>query len=93
MRRNANVRAYKYWTVVNDSGIICQHVSSIVVFIAIFIHLYRGEISANNLITTGTILTCTGFVFWDLSIQKLDVLYYSKRTRPCAATRIHDTPY
>ncbi|CAG8532989.1 4648_t:CDS:2, partial [Racocetra persica] len=65
LQKNVNVRAYDYWTVVMESTVISQHISSIVIFIAVFIDLFWGRLSAQNLIINGTVLTIIGYIFWD----------------------------
>ena len=73
-----NVRAYDYWTVLKESFIISQHISSIVIFIAVFIYLYLDMLSAHNLIISGTVFTIIGYIFWDKSISKTDPSYEYK---------------
>ncbi|CAG8517455.1 phosphatidylinositol N-acetylglucosaminyltransferase [Gigaspora margarita] len=79
LQKNVNVRAYDYWTVVMESTVISQHISSIVIFIAVFIDLFWGRLSAQNLIISGTVLTIIGYIFWDKSISKTDPAYEYKR--------------
>ncbi|KAG9286701.1 hypothetical protein G9A89_012251 [Geosiphon pyriformis] len=80
LQKNANLRSYDYWTVVMESGVISQHISSIVIFIAVFIYLYLDMLSAQILIIIGTIFTSIGYIFWDLSIFKTDPSYeYTRR--------------
>ncbi|KAG0019368.1 hypothetical protein BGZ80_005926 [Entomortierella chlamydospora] len=67
LQKNANVRHYEYWSVVMESTIISQHISSIVIFVAIFIYLYFGTLSSHDLITLGTVGTAVGYGFWDWS--------------------------
>lgn len=64
---SANVRQYEYWSVVLESTIISQHISSIVIFVAIFIYLHFEFLSSHALITMGTVGTVIGYGFWDWS--------------------------
>ena len=64
-----NVRSYNYWTMVYESGVITQQVSSVVIFIAIFIYLQIHSLSGNHLIWTGSLLTGVGYISWDLIIR------------------------
>lgn len=73
-----NVRAYDYWTVVKESTVISQHISSIVIFIAVFIYLFFEMLSGQILIIGGTVLTIIGYIFWDKSISKTDPSYEYK---------------
>lgn len=81
MQKNVNVRSYDYWAVVRESGVIVQHMSSIVLFIAVFIYLYDDTLSPSSLISAGTALTGAGYVFWDLSIRTTDPSYEYKRQK------------
>ncbi|KAF9384474.1 hypothetical protein CPB97_005655 [Podila verticillata] len=67
LQKNANVRHYEYWSVVLESTIISQHISSIVIFVAVFIYLYFGLLSSHALIYIGTAGTAIGYGFWDWS--------------------------
>ncbi|EPB90582.1 hypothetical protein HMPREF1544_02643 [Mucor circinelloides 1006PhL] len=69
LQRNVNVRSYDYWTMVYESGVITQQVSSVVIFIAIFIYLQVHSLSGNHLIWTGSLLTGIGYISWDLIIR------------------------
>ncbi|ORX89480.1 phosphatidylinositol N-acetylglucosaminyltransferase [Basidiobolus meristosporus CBS 931.73] len=81
MQKNANVRSYDYWTVVRESTVITQHISSIIIFVAVFIWLYHKVLSAQTLIWSGTLSTGVGYIYWDYSISKTDPLYQHKRLK------------
>jgi phosphatidylinositol glycan class C protein len=61
------VRHYEYWSVVLESTIISQHISSIVIFVAVFINLYLEILGSHALITIGTAGSAIGYGFWDWS--------------------------
>ncbi|KAF9570871.1 hypothetical protein EC968_001310 [Mortierella alpina] len=67
LQKNANVRQYEYWSVVLESTIITQHISSIVIFVAVFIYLLNKQLSAHALIIIGSAATAIGYIFWDWS--------------------------
>ncbi|KAG0229969.1 hypothetical protein BGW42_001200 [Actinomortierella wolfii] len=68
LQKNANVRQYEYWSVVLETTIVSQHISSIVIFVAIFIYMYSKEsLTPHALITFGTLGTALGYGFWDWS--------------------------
>ncbi|KAJ1952559.1 glycosylphosphatidylinositol anchor biosynthesis [Linderina pennispora] len=73
LQKNTNVRMYDYSTVVQQTTVVTQHLSSIMVFLAVFINLDRGSLTGEALVWGSTILTMVGFGFWDL-------LNYSLRT-------------
>ncbi|CDS13237.1 hypothetical protein LRAMOSA05415 [Lichtheimia ramosa] len=64
--KSFNVRTYDYWKMVYESGVITQHISSVVIFIAVFIYLQMGTLVANHLIWTGSFMTGIGYIVWDL---------------------------
>jgi hypothetical protein len=72
------VRSYDYWTTVYESGVIAQHISSIVIFIAVFINLEQQKLATNSLIIAGTLLTSLGYIFWDYSVVQTVPSYASK---------------
>lgn len=73
-----NVRSYDYWTTVYESGVIAQHISSIVIFIAVFINLEQQKLATNSLIIAGTLMTSLGYIFWDYSVVQTVPSYASK---------------
>ncbi|KAJ1946756.1 glycosylphosphatidylinositol anchor biosynthesis [Linderina macrospora] len=73
LQKNTNVRMYDYSTVVLQTTVVTQHLSSIMVFLAVFINLSNDSLTGEVLICGSTILTMVGFGFWDL-------LNYSLRT-------------
>ncbi|KAJ2794749.1 glycosylphosphatidylinositol anchor biosynthesis, partial [Coemansia guatemalensis] len=50
LQKNANVRMYDYSTVAMQTTVVTQHISSIVVFIAVFINLYQGDLTGGLLL-------------------------------------------
>ncbi|KAJ2259228.1 glycosylphosphatidylinositol anchor biosynthesis [Coemansia sp. RSA 455] len=66
LQKNANVRMYDYSTVVIQTTVITQHLSSIMIFISVFINLYRGSLTGKTLVWCSSISTVLGFVFWDI---------------------------
>ncbi|RCH85134.1 hypothetical protein CU098_007506 [Rhizopus stolonifer] len=81
LQRNVNVRSYDYWTIVCESGVITQQLSSVVIFIAIFIYLQNNVMSGHHLIWTGSLLTGIGYIFWDFTMLKTKNDYEFKRQR------------
>ncbi|ORX74626.1 phosphatidylinositol N-acetylglucosaminyltransferase [Linderina pennispora] len=73
LQKNTNVRMYDYSTVVQQTTVVTQHLSSIMVFLAVFINLRRGSLTGEALVWGSTTLTMVGFGFWGL-------LNYSLRT-------------
>ncbi|KAJ1965788.1 glycosylphosphatidylinositol anchor biosynthesis [Dipsacomyces acuminosporus] len=66
LQKNTNVRMYDYSTVVRQTAVVTQHISSIMIFIAVFIYLYRGSLTGGVLLWCSSTFTVLGFVFWDI---------------------------
>ncbi|KAG9320019.1 hypothetical protein KVV02_002071 [Mortierella alpina] len=65
LQKNANIRHYEYWPVVLESVMITQHISSIVIFVAVFKFLYQKQLSPHDLLGLGTAGTALGYIFLD----------------------------
>ncbi|KAJ1680114.1 glycosylphosphatidylinositol anchor biosynthesis [Spiromyces aspiralis] len=65
LQKNVNVQIYDYWEVVMQSTAVSQHTSSIIVFIAVFIYLFRQELDAASLQWWNCLATMLGCVLWD----------------------------
>jgi phosphatidylinositol glycan class C protein len=74
-----NVQTYDYWTMVYESGVITQHISSVVIFIALFIYLQIHSLSGSHLIWTGSLLTGVGYLVWDVIMLKYKQSFEFKR--------------
>ncbi|KAJ1834184.1 glycosylphosphatidylinositol anchor biosynthesis [Coemansia sp. RSA 2711] len=66
LKKNANVRMYNYTTVALQTTVVTQHLSSIMVFIAVFINLYRGTLTGSALLWCSTVTAVLGIISWDL---------------------------
>lgn len=73
------MRSYNYWNVVADTGVITQHISSILIFIAVFLYLYVGRLSPEVLLTSCALTMATGYAIWDFSIRSMYSSYTMKR--------------
>ncbi|TPX57680.1 phosphatidylinositol N-acetylglucosaminyltransferase [Powellomyces hirtus] len=65
MQRNVNVRTHFYWPVVLRTCSVSQHISAIVVFVAVFSHLCAGALAANTLLAIDVITAGAAYVCWD----------------------------
>ncbi len=59
---SANIRIYEYWPVGLESIMITQHISSIVIFFAVYSYLYLRQLSPYVLIGMGTAGTVAGCI-------------------------------
>jgi phosphatidylinositol glycan class C protein len=64
---------------VYESGVITQHISSVVIFIALFIYLQMHSLSGSDLIWTGSLLTGVGYLVWDVIMLKYKRNFEFKR--------------
>jgi len=72
LQKNVNVHTYKYWTLVRESTVISQHLSSMLIFIGVFIHLYNQNITENTLIISSTTLLILLFLCWTTKMKDID---------------------
>ncbi|KAI7851478.1 phosphatidylinositol N-acetylglucosaminyltransferase subunit C [Circinella umbellata] len=79
LQKNVNVHTYDYWKMVYESGVITQHISSVVIFIAIFIYLQLNTLAASHLIWSGSLLTGIGYIFCDLVMTRRQHTFERKR--------------
>ncbi|KAJ2550674.1 glycosylphosphatidylinositol anchor biosynthesis, partial [Coemansia sp. RSA 1933] len=66
LQKNTNVQLYDYSAIALQTCVVTQHISSIMVFIAIFINLYRGSLAGDTLLYFSLALTVLGFASWDI---------------------------
>ena len=92
----ANVRSYQYWSLVKESGVVIQHLSSICIFVAAFIRVYEDTLSIFSLMAFGNSMTVAGscsslcyeslierhvgYAFWDLRLRPHSPNYQQTRT-------------
>ncbi|KAI8329201.1 phosphatidylinositol N-acetylglucosaminyltransferase subunit C [Blakeslea trispora] len=79
LQKNVNVRTYDYWAMVYESGVITQHISSVVIFIAVFIYLQMNPTLGHHLILAGSCSTGIGYLFWDLTMSKSSDYQYKRQ--------------
>jgi len=48
-----------------ESTLVAQHISSIVIFVAVFVNLHNKHLGSHTLITVGTAGTAVGYIFWE----------------------------
>lgn len=66
LQRNVNVHPYDFWTLVSDSTVITQHVSSVVMFVTTFIAIYTEKVGPVTVAGGSSILTVLGYLIWDM---------------------------
>lgn len=66
LQKNANVHMYDYPTIMMQTTVVTQHISSIMIFIGVYINLYQGNLTGKLLAWTSSISTVLGVIFWDL---------------------------
>ncbi|TPX64015.1 phosphatidylinositol N-acetylglucosaminyltransferase [Spizellomyces sp. 'palustris'] len=87
MQKNVNVRTHYYWTVAHRTCAVTQHISSIMVFTAIFVHLYSGLLSPTTLLMITAVSVFIGYAIWDIIVfrQRLKTTIYRGRIFKSAA--------
>ncbi|KAJ1968414.1 glycosylphosphatidylinositol anchor biosynthesis [Dimargaris xerosporica] len=65
LQKNVNFQSYDYGTLIQESTVITNHVSSVLVFVAVFIQLYHGRLDPHVLVSVGTLATAGGVMVWE----------------------------
>lgn len=66
MRKNLNTRTYQFWSVVLESGSVSQQISSVSIFVAVFVYMDLGLLSPYVLFALASVLTFIGYVLFDV---------------------------
>ncbi|EPT04313.1 hypothetical protein FOMPIDRAFT_1021975 [Fomitopsis schrenkii] len=65
LSKNPNFRPYSYWTLVQYSFAVTQHLASIVIFVAIFVHLNERRLDPRALIWASIGAFLAGWSVWE----------------------------
>lgn len=86
----ANFRPYSYWTLVQYSFAVTQHLASIVIFVAIFVHLNERRLDPRALIWASIGAFLAGWSVWEFLDCCSNV--EACRSVPASTTRACSTP-
>ena len=64
MEKNVNVRRIEYGTVVLETVSVSLHISSILIFVAVFMQLYSGQLSSRILLGSSVLITVVLYSVW-----------------------------
>ncbi|RPB05281.1 GPI2-domain-containing protein [Choiromyces venosus 120613-1] len=70
LQRNINVHPYDFYSLVADSTVIVQHLSSVVIFVTSFIAMFKERVSPVSVALASTALTVAGWAVWDMGWEK-----------------------
>jgi phosphatidylinositol glycan class C protein len=70
LQRNINVHPYDFYSLVADSTVIVQHLSSVVIFVTSFIAMFKERVSPVSVALVSTALTVAGWAVWDMGWEK-----------------------
>ncbi|ESO92813.1 hypothetical protein LOTGIDRAFT_120032 [Lottia gigantea] len=62
LKKNKHIRSYEYWPTVSDSGCITQQISSVCIFVVIFMYMDNKQLKPDELFIVTTILTIIGYI-------------------------------
>jgi len=65
LQRNVNVRQYTYRGLIMDTLPVTQHLSLIMVFVAVFTWLYTGALSNKSLVGNTVVTSLCGYFWWE----------------------------
>jgi len=64
------VHPYDFYSLVADSTVIVQHLSSVVIFVTSFIAMFKERVSPISVALVSTALTVAGWAVWDMGWEK-----------------------
>ncbi|EPX70949.1 pig-C [Schizosaccharomyces octosporus yFS286] len=70
LQRNVNIQVSDFWSLVADSLPISQHLSSVVIFAAVFVAIHRKRLSCGIVGITSNVSAVCAFLLWDLVLSK-----------------------
>jgi phosphatidylinositol glycan class C protein len=62
----ANFKPYTYASLVFGACAICQHISTIFAFLAVFVHMQKGDLDPRLLVWTSGGCFVAGYLAWEL---------------------------
>ncbi|XP_041068958.1 phosphatidylinositol N-acetylglucosaminyltransferase subunit C isoform X1 [Carcharodon carcharias] len=65
LRKNIYVRQYQFWTVVRESTVVTQQLSSVCVFVILWWYMDQNHLSPHQLFTYGLIISLFGYLVFD----------------------------
>ncbi|XP_015749922.1 PREDICTED: phosphatidylinositol N-acetylglucosaminyltransferase subunit C-like isoform X2 [Acropora digitifera] len=65
MRKNLYTRTYQFWSVVLESGAVSQQISSVAIFVAVFVYMDLGALTPSALFVFASVLTFIGYILFD----------------------------
>ncbi|XP_072115078.1 phosphatidylinositol N-acetylglucosaminyltransferase subunit C [Mobula birostris] len=80
LRKNIYVRQYQYWSVVLESSVVIQQLSSVCVFVVIWWYVDQTRLAPQQLFGCGLIICLLGYLLFDL-IDLGEGRMYNGRTR------------
>lgn len=72
LQRNPRLQPYEFWTLVADSTVIVQHLSSVAIFVCCFVAIYQAKVSPESIVTLGSAATVLGWVLWDFWVGQVE---------------------
>ncbi|KAJ8300125.1 hypothetical protein KUTeg_021644, partial [Tegillarca granosa] len=63
LKKNLYIRNYDYWNVVRESGEVTQQISSVCLFVLVYIFMNEKTLSPEYLVAMATLFTVVGYIF------------------------------
>ncbi|KAJ1929068.1 glycosylphosphatidylinositol anchor biosynthesis [Tieghemiomyces parasiticus] len=83
LQKNVNFQSYEYPSLIRESTVITEHVSSVLIFVAVFIQLYHGHLDPHLLVGLGTAFMLVGGIIWEWRLARPEPIQLG-RTEPVA---------
>ncbi|KAJ8039176.1 Phosphatidylinositol N-acetylglucosaminyltransferase subunit C [Holothuria leucospilota] len=65
LQKNVYIRTYEYWNVVKETGVVTQQLSSICIFVVMFIFMSNQQTDPITILGCSLVVTALGFLLYD----------------------------
>ncbi|XP_064616755.1 phosphatidylinositol N-acetylglucosaminyltransferase subunit C-like isoform X1 [Liolophura sinensis] len=66
LKKNLYTRKYDYWSVLKESGVVTQQISSVCLFVVVYISMSEKMLSPELLFLISSLLTLIGYITYDI---------------------------
>ncbi|XP_033124297.1 phosphatidylinositol N-acetylglucosaminyltransferase subunit C-like [Anneissia japonica] len=64
MKKNVNIKTYEYWNVVLETGMVTQQLSSVSIFVVLFIYMDFGLLNPGSMVLVSAALLLLGYALF-----------------------------
>ncbi|KAL1022486.1 hypothetical protein UPYG_G00028360 [Umbra pygmaea] len=72
LRRNEDLRQYRYWAVVREAGLVAQQITCVALFVTLWLYMEQGLLSPATLLWTGLLCALLGYGLYQALAPQAD---------------------